>query len=164
MTERDRMLQRLDAVEGRLAVLSSTPARAEALTEPDPGSGERWDAGQVWAHMAEFVSYWLDQVRSIIAADTEEPVPFGRTKEDAGRIAAIARDRTVSVPVLWSATLTDIESFRSFLEKLDERAWHVRGLHPSRGVMPLDRILDEFLVGHLEQHADQLSTLTAEAS
>jgi hypothetical protein len=164
MTERDRMLQRLDAVEGRLAVLSSTPVRADALTEPDHGSGERWDAGQVWAHMAEFVSYWIDQVRAILAAHTEEPVPFGRTHEDAGRIAAIARDRTVSVPVLWSATLTDIESLRSFLEKLDERAWHVRGLHPSRGVMPLDRIFDEFLVGHLEQHADQLSTLTAEAS
>src|SRR6202011_3333756 len=145
-------------------VLASTQVRADALTEPDPGSGERWDAGQVWAHMAEFVSYWLDQVRSIIAAEPEDPVPCGRTKEDAGRLAAIARDRTVSVPVLWSATLTDIESFRSFLEKLDERAWHVRGLHVSRGVMPLDHIVDEFLVGHLEQHADQLSTLTAEAS
>ena len=32
MSERDRMLQRLDGVEGRLAVLSSTPVRAEALT------------------------------------------------------------------------------------------------------------------------------------
>ena len=160
MSERDALLQRLDAVEGRLAVLASTQARADALTEPDQGSGERWDAGQVWAHMAEFVPYWLDQTRALIAADTEEPVPFGRTKEDPGRIAAIARDRTVSVPVLWSATLTDIESLRTFLEKLDERAWHVRGLHPSRGVMPLDHILDEFLAGHLEQHADQLSSLT----
>ena len=160
MSERDAFLQRLDAVEGRLAVLASTPVRADALTQPDQGSGERWDAGQIWAHMAEFVSYWVDQARAVIAADADEPVPFGRTKADPGRIAAIARDRTVSIPVLWSATLSDIESLRSFVEKLDERAWRARGLHPTRGVMPLDRILDEFLVGHLEQHADQLSSLT----
>ena len=37
-------------------------------SEPDEGTGERWEAGQVWAHLAEFPGFWLDQIRAILAA------------------------------------------------------------------------------------------------
>lgn len=50
-------LARLDAVERRLeAHAARSPA---GLSEPEPVTGERWDAGQVWAHVAEFIPYWL---------------------------------------------------------------------------------------------------------
>jgi hypothetical protein len=161
MTPREGFLERLDAVERRLAVLASSPARPGALTEPDPASNERWDPGQVWAHLAEFVAYWTQQLRMVIAAYREEPVPFGRTKTDEQRLAAIERDRTIAVAVLWTQTLSDIESLRSFLETLGSDSWQARGLHPTLGVMPLERIVDDFLVGHLEEHAAQLELLVA---
>ena len=161
MTGRAELIDRLDAVEERLAARAAVQTRSDARTAPDPGSGERWDVGQVWAHLAEFVPYWIDQARGVISAYEDEPVPFGRTKSDAGRVAAIERDRTQPLSVLWSDAHTDIESLRHFLETLDDRAMEARGVHPTRGVMRMDRILEEFLVGHLEEHAGQLDELAA---
>src|SRR5690348_16162289 len=112
MSRCDEFLQRADAVEARLAGLAASPLRPGAQTDADPGTGERWDAGHVWAHMAEFVAYWTDQIRAISAAYRGEPVPFGRTRDDEGRIGAITRDRSVAIAVLWSQTLTDIEMLR----------------------------------------------------
>ena len=159
MSEREAFAGRLDAVETRLAGLAVADARTGALTEPDPGSGERWEAGQVWAHMAEFIHYWMNQVRRVIDARDAEPVAFGRTKHDAERNAAIARDRSQPVGVLWNGVRADIDALRSFLDQMELTSWARRGLHPSIGAMPMPRIIDDFLVGHLEQHADQLETL-----
>ena len=159
MSEREAFAGRLDAVETRLAGLAVADARAGALTEPDPGSGERWEAGQVWAHMAEFIPYWMNQVRRVIDARDAEPVAFGRTKQDAERNAAIARDRSQPVGVLWNGVRADIDALRRFLEQMESTSWARRGLHPSIGVMPMPRIIDDFLVGHLEQHANQLESL-----
>ena len=95
MSAFDTALARLRAVQARLdehAAAGPPPG----LTEPDPGGTERWEAGQVWAHLAEFPAYWLGQIQHILerrSAGDPEPVPFGRTKTDLGRIAAIERDR-----------------------------------------------------------------------
>src|SRR5688500_18689037 len=85
-------LARLEAVESRLARHAALD-KPRGLTEPDPGGAERWEAGQVWAHIAEFVPYWHGEAESVIAAYDGEPVPFGRTKEDAGRLAGIEMGR-----------------------------------------------------------------------
>ena len=67
-----------------------------AWSEADPGEEERWEAGQVWAHLAEFPAYWHDQVRRILAAHdagAAMPIPFGRMKTDAARVGAVERER-----------------------------------------------------------------------
>lgn len=159
MSVRTELLQRLDAVEARLAARSSAAVQHGVLTGPDPGSGERWEAGQVWAHLAEFVPYWIDQAQRVVDGYVDQPIPFGRTKTDQGRIAAIERDQDQPVAVLWSETHSHVEQLRRFVHGLGDAAWAVRGVHPTRGVMGLEHILDEFLVGHLEEHADQLDEL-----
>lgn len=155
------LLQRLDAVEQRFDALARTPGDAVAgrRTDADPPTGETWEWGQVWAHLAEFIPYWLDQARDVITRYRGEPVPFGRTKSDAGRIAAIERDRGIEIAAL-SARLHDhIGEARAFLRELPDGAWSVRGQHATLGVMDLTHLLDEFVVGHLEQHAAQLDGL-----
>ena len=132
---------------------------AGARTAADPGSGEQWEAGQIWAHLAEFVPFWIDQTQMVINRYMDEPVPFGRVSTDPGRLGAIERDRTQPISVLWIATHSDLETLRVFIETLDESAWSARGVHTTRGVMDVQRIVDEFLVGHLEEHADQLDSL-----
>jgi hypothetical protein len=164
MSVQPGFMGRLDAVEERLAGHARDAARPGALTGADPASGERWEFGQVWAHLAEFVPYWIMQAQQVISTYEEEPVPFGRTKNDAARVAAIERDRAQPVSVLWSDAHNDIEQLRRFLLGIDADEWRVRGLHPTLGVMDLDRIVEEFLVGHLEQHADQLDELTRDGS
>jgi len=152
-------VQRLDAVEVRLGALAARRAPEGALTSPDPPTGERWEAGQVWAHLAEFIPYWLGETATVIERGMTEPVPFGRTKSDPGRVAAIEHDRRSNRLALWNRVAGDIARLRAFLLGLDAGAWQARGRHSTLGEMDLAMIVDEFLVGHLDQHAAQLAGL-----
>ena len=157
------LAKRLDAAELRLATLARTPLD-QVLghhTAPDPPTGETWEWGQVWAHLAEFIPYWLAQAQTVIDGYHGEPVPFGRVKSDAGRVAAIERDRATAVAALWTRLQAHIAEARAFLSALPDQAWSARGAHQTLGVMSLEHLLDEFIVGHLEQHADQLGSLLA---
>ncbi len=157
-TDAQELVDRLDAVEARLRGLAGD--LPGGLTEPDPPTGERWDAGQVWAHVAEFPAYWLDQIRGILAADgMRQPVPFGRTKTDPGRVGAIERDRHEPPSALVLRATTGIAETRDFIRRIARETWSARGLHPVLGEMELGRILDQFIVRHLEEHADQLERL-----
>ena len=129
------------------------------LTEPDEGGEERWDAGQVWAHIAEFVPFWLAEVRRLVATHSDAALPFGRTKEDAQRIAAIARDRGQPTDVLLRRITDQIGELGRTIESLPDEAWQMQGLHPRIGAMSMPQIVERFLVGHLEEHADQLDRL-----
>ena len=148
--------RRLDAVEQRLRAHAESVSAG--LTDPDQTSGERWDEGQVWAHLAEFSPYWVGQIRAVVAAP-EDPAPFGRTKADPGRLAAIAGGRERTPAEALGDVVAGIAGVRTLLVELPNAAWRRSGLHSSLGVMPLTRIVDEFLVGHLEEHADQLDRL-----
>ena len=149
--------RRLAAIEGRLRDLARR--RLEGTTDADPGTGERWDAGQVWAHLGEFIPYWIAQGERVLAAESADPVAFGRTKANPDRIAAIERDRNRGATALWHDVREDLNDLRAFLGSVVSRGWEVRGLHPTLGVMTISRIVEEFLIGHLEEHANQLEAL-----
>jgi threonine dehydratase len=155
-------LDRLARVERRLAEHAARPVPPGRLTDPEPGGTERWEAGQVWAHVAEFPGYWLDQIRHILAAragGTQSPVPFGRTPDDPGRLSAIERERRTDPAELLRRVVSQLEEVTATLKELDDEAWGARGLHPRRGDMALPEIVQRFLLDHLEEHADQLDGL-----
>jgi len=158
----------LDAFVGRLEYVAlrlqqhASAVPAPGLTEPDQPSGEQWEWGQVWAHLAEFVPYWMGQMRVVIEAPGTDPVPFGRTKTDPGRVDAIERDRPTPTSELWDRLQGQLGEFRRFLEELPPEAWSKEGQHPTLGTMDISRIVDRFVVGHLEEHATQLDGLAAQ--
>jgi len=157
-----RLLRRLQAVERRLAAHAARPTPLPGLTEPDPDREERWEAGQVWAHLAEFPAYWLDQARRIVAghrAGAPEPVPFGRTREDPGRIGAIERDRHADPAELMRRVAAGIAAVAGELRDLPRETLAARGRHPTRGEMNVTHLFERFVVEHLEEHADQLDLL-----
>jgi len=154
-------LDRLGAVQRRLAEHAARPLPA-ALTDPDPGASERWEAGQVWAHLAEFPAYWHEQIRSIVAAGagaTTDPIPFGRLKTDAGRTEPIERERRTAPTDLLARVTSQIADLSATLSQLPGDTWNATGLHPTLGEMGLPAILERFVLGHLEEHADQLDGL-----
>jgi hypothetical protein len=155
-----RFLERLDAVERRLAAHAERDP-PPGLTDPDEPSGERWEAGQVWAHVAEFVPYWTSQLGSLLARYRDEPLPFGRIKTDPERIAAIERDRATAVPELMERTRRAIADLRAWLPTIEDRDWLARGVIPNGRTLGTAEIVDDLLVGHLEEHADQLDGLSA---
>ena len=152
---------RLEVVEKRLDAhaAAETPA---GLTEPDPDGTERWEAAQVWAHMAEFVSYWHGEVESVIGSFDGDPVPFGRTKEDAGRIAGIETGRHEPIDELMGRVHAAIENLKSYLSARTSGEWSAIGHHPRRGDMDVEAIVERFVVAHLEEHADQLDGLASD--
>jgi DinB family protein len=157
------LLARLDAVQARLERHAVSPPAA-GLTDPDPPTGERWDWGQVWAHLGEFVPYWSSQVRLVLETEGEEPIPFGRTKKDPVRIAAIEADRRRPPAELMARLAAHLEELRALVRELSEEDWRRRGVHPTLGVLEMPAIFQEFLVGHLEAHVAQLDGLTGGGS
>lgn len=159
-------LARLAAVRRRLAAHAARAERPAGQTAADARTGERWDDGQVWAHLAEFQPYWLAQLGSVAeaarAGGGSEPVavPFGRTAADAARAAAIERDRTIPATALHARVQAQAEATAAFLRGLDARGWSAVGLHPTLGAMAMPAMVERFLIGHLEEHADQLDGLT----
>ena len=154
-------LSRLGLAERRLAEHAARPL-PNGLTDPDPGASERWEAGQVWAHLAEFPGYWLEQTRSLLAKRSDgagESIAFGRTKADAERIAAIERERRTDPAELLRRVTAQIAEVSTTLAGLPDESWTVRGLHPSIGKIGLPAIVERFIVAHLEEHADQLDGL-----
>jgi hypothetical protein len=162
---REGLLARLSAVSRRLEVHAVHPVPG-GLTEPDPDGEERWEAGQVWAHMAEFPGYWLEQVSHIIEeveAGSARAVPFGRAKTDPERIAAIERERRTAPVELFERVRTGIREAAAAVRSLPDPAWRVMGEHPTLRAMSVGQILERFVVAHLEEHAEQLDLLVRRA-
>ena len=129
-------------------------------TDPVPGEDETWDAGQVWAHVAEFGDYWFDQLarswpshrrptpcRSVAPAatpDASRPIEAGRHGDPAAHLATVARSADRLAALLAGMTNED---------------WARAGKHETLGVMDLDAQLSHFHVGHYEEHADQLDSI-----
>ena len=153
-------LERLHTVEDQLVALEQGGSRA-GLTEPDPGGDERWEDTQVWAHLSEFPDYWVNQLQIVLNRAGSGPVPFGRTKADRARRGAIAGAGREDVGSYVHRMLVACDRLRAVLCGMDGTDWAARGTHPTLGAMDVPTILDEFLVGHLEEHTAQLEALHA---
>ena len=154
----EALLARLTDAERRLAEYADAPL-PPGLTDPDPGADERWEAGQVWAHLAEFPAYWLAQARRVASRPTNEPVPFGRVKTDAARVEAIERDRNEAPTALLQRVQASLAAVTDAARSFTPEDWTALGAHPTLGEMTVQRIVERFIVEHLEEHADQLDSL-----
>jgi DinB superfamily len=144
--------ERLLAAAGRIRA-SAVVLPDDALTDPDPASGERWDRGQVLAHVAEMLPYWAEQAELIAAGRQDE---FGRVSSDPGRIGAIERDRREDRQRLLGRVDEGVAVVLALLDRLDDQALARTGHHQTLGEMTVAEIIDRFTVAHLEEHADQL--------
>ena len=154
----DELIARMSEAERRLAEHADAPV-PDGLTDPDPGTDERWEAGQVWAHIAEFPPYWLAEAQRVASLPTNEPVPFGRVKTDAGRLASIERERHTEPAALLERVRSSLAEVTDATRAFTPEEWSRRGLHPTRGEMTVQSIVERFIVDHLEEHADQLDLL-----
>jgi hypothetical protein len=148
----DRSSRLLTAAERIRATVPDMPD--DARTGPDPETGEQWDRGQVLAHVAEILPYWCEQVELVVARG--DGVPFGRVKSDAGRIAAIERDRRAGTLELLRRMDQGVQQALALLGRLDAPALERTGTHERIGEMTAAAIFDRFMVDHLEEHAEQL--------
>ncbi len=136
-----------------------SPVDHPGRTDPVPGEDETWDDRQVWAHVAEFGDYWLTELTALLDSHADDPPPFGRTRRDAERIAAIESGRH-SAPAEHLRTIErSADRLAALLAGMTDEDWDRRGRHETLGVMDLDAQLRHFHVGHYEEHADQLDLI-----
>jgi hypothetical protein len=158
----EALIERLDRAEARLAAGAAVPA--SGLTDADPATGERWEAGQAWAHMAEFVPYWHGQIERVLEPGAMRPVSFGRVATDPRRLGAIERARGEPPSDQQPHLAAAVAAFRDYLRSLSAEQLATHGTHPTLGEMEVRAIAERFVVRHLEEHADQLERLRASAT
>jgi len=149
-------LARVDAVEQRLTAHARPLA---SLSAEDATTGERWEASQVWGHITEFVPYWIEQLEEVVDEYKGQPVPFGRITTDPDRIAGIESGKAMDFETHLHWLGVHLADLRGFLSALPDEAWSAEGLHSRLGAMTLDHMIERLLVGHLEEHADQLEAM-----
>ena len=152
------ILAEIDRAISRLAAHARRPTPT-GLTDANPTTGERWDGGQVWAHLAEFGSYWIAALRGITDAASSDPVPFGRTKTDPHRIDEIEAHRHAPIDDQLAVVRRDAASCAATLADFTTTDWSRVGVHSTLGAMDVSSVLDLFLVGHWHEHADQLDAV-----
>jgi hypothetical protein len=161
-------LDRLDALRAAYAGLRAQVAAGEPWplamafgTEPEAAWGPR----EVLAHVAEMLLFWLGELERVVdEAPGGQVAPFGRVPTDAVRIGLIERDRTLPLRVLFDRIDGGLRAWSDRLGSLtdDERARV--GRHPTLGEFAATAILDRFVLGHAEEHVEQLETILSDAT
>ena len=126
------------------------PLAAAFGVEPEAS----WGPGEVLAHTAEMLPFWLGEFERVVAAGRGGgPTAFGRTADNALRIGVLERDRTLPLRELFDRIDVGIDRW---LRRLAELA---PGRHSTLGDMTADQLRDRFVVGHLEEHVAQLEAI-----
>jgi hypothetical protein len=95
-------------------------------------------------------------LNALLDAPRADPVPFGRTRRDSGRIAAIETGRHTEPVEHLRHIERSADRLAALLAGMTDADWERRGRHETLGVMDIDAQLRHFHVGHYEEHADQL--------
>jgi hypothetical protein len=155
----DQLDRRLAAASDRLAGLGRAlqdrgPWALAARFDHAPEAA--WGPREILAHLEEMLPYWLGEAERILDA-TNGPAPFGRVATDDLRLAIIGRDRTLPLRELQARVQVGIERWRRRWAELDAAGRGQPGTHVTLGALTVADVATRFVVGHLENHLDQLA-------
>jgi hypothetical protein len=137
----------------RRAVEAGEPWQLSPAYGTEPESD--WGPKELLAHTAEMLVFWPAEIDKILGGGPE-PVPFGRVSTDPDRIGRIGSDRQLPTGELFDRIAAAVGRLDARIRSLSAADAARIGLHPRLGEMTIGRILDRFLVGHLEEHVEQL--------
>ena len=129
----------------------------------DYGNGPEasWGPGEILAHVAEMLPFWLGEMERVIDGGGSDPVPFGRSADDPVRIGILGRDRSLPLRVLFARVDAGYDAWADRLSTLTDAERSRSGVHPRLGDMDASAIVERFVLGHGEEHIAQLTELLA---
>jgi hypothetical protein len=150
--------QRAGAARDRLRAIPAT-GRGE-YGAPDPETGERWNRGNVLGHLAEMLAFWTDQSRAAVGGQTA----VGRGEPGyARRREGIERGDVVEEAALRASIEGSLGDLDRLLSEMRPDALGIALVYRRKDGdrdLTLGEFIDQFLVGHLEEHLVQLEELT----
>jgi len=148
------------AIQARVERVAPWPLAELYGTEAEAS----WGPSELLAHLDEMLPYWLGEVERILASDPAAgPLPFGRIAYDPIRIGIIGRDRQLPLRVLFERFGSASAGLMARMLELTPADIERVGVHPSRGELSVLAIFERFVVGHLEDHVNQLGEIVAGA-
>jgi hypothetical protein len=158
MSDLHELRTRLRAAQGRiLAVPATGPG---VFGAPDPKTGERWNAGNVLGHVAEMLPFWVDQVRGVLAGRKE----VGRGVEGyERRKQGIEAGATLTEEELRTRVESGVSLAAVLLDEMSPADLQRRIVYRRRDgeeEATLGELVDQLIVGHLDEHAQQLAELS----
>jgi uncharacterized damage-inducible protein DinB len=124
-----------------------------------PGA-DAWSAAEILAHLVEMLTYWAEQAQAI-AARSQDGEPFGRTQDDPLRIAAVREHARDDPRELAAGVRASLDRATALLRSIPDPGWQRTGHHARRGEITVRQIVQQFLIEHTEEHAQQLTAALA---
>lgn len=147
---RHALLGRLSAAPGRLArVLKALPP--EALRRP-PAPG-KWSAIEIACHLRDIDRLYAERVTKMAFSD--RPALW---MMDNARVSEKLRYLDADPAAVLKAARRRREELLSLLQALPPAAWRRTGLHPKRGELSIEQLV-EVIAGHDDSHLAQLDAL-----
>lgn len=147
---------RLEQVYEHLAALMrERDVMPEMHTVKQPGE---WSAMSVLGHMVEMIPYWLKQIHRVVVS-VGDPPRLGRPLDSPDRLEGPKRGEEgypdKMLEELRAQVHLAVTTFRSMSPSQREK----RGLHTTRGEMSVAEMIETFVVGHAEEHLDQIKAI-----
>ena len=147
---------------GRLqSALAGILAEADRLHPKDAyahPAADAWSAAEILAHLVEMLPYWAEQAHAV-AARSQDGEPFGRTHDDPERIAAVRDHARDDLRNLAAGVRASLDRATAVLRAIPDADWQRTGRHARRGEMSVTQVVEQFLVEHAEEHAQQLEAV-----
>jgi hypothetical protein len=159
MGEIDSLRERVEAARREYAAV---PREGWGELGPlDERTGERWDRGNVLGHVAELLPFWTGQIRAVLGGASEE---IGRDAVGtAQRRMGIDAGREAGEDGLLERIDAGMAGVLALLDDLREadldRAVTYRPLGREPEAATLRSQLEDLLVGHVEEHLQQVRAL-----
>src|SRR2546421_126460 len=112
--------QLLSLIDGPLAALEPDQLYQQPFND-------EWTVTENLAHITEFLPYWMDEFSKVVA---EPGQSFGRTMEDAGRLAAIHDHGHEALSKMRADLEKSFAHMESVLSSFKDSDLEVTGQHP----------------------------------
>lgn len=140
--------------QGVGALIASLGRSDPAALVREPG-GEAWTAMQVLGHVAEFIPFWARRARGVAASD-HDGIDFSRTPAEWDlRRASVEEEAQVPLETMLARLQRGTAEATTLLRAIPAGGWSKRGRHWEHGLMTVEELVDQLMLGHLEAHTAQ---------
>ena len=112
-----------------------------------------WTIMQNLAHVAEFMSYWANEIAKLVAHPGQN---FGRVMTDERRIKFISDHEHDTLPQIRALLPESYARLEEVLSGLKDSDLELTGIHVRYGEKSLDWFIEDFVTKHMSDHVVQL--------